>query len=34
LIFVFSSAVALLGIGVIYFIFAAAVGPSSFVIPD
>ena len=33
-IFVFSSAVALLGIGVIYFIFAAAVGPSSFVIPD
>ena len=34
LIFVFSSAVGLLGIGVIYFIFAAAVGPSSFVIPD
>jgi putative membrane protein len=34
LIFVFSSAVSLLGIGVIYFIFAAAVSPSSFVIPD
>ncbi|MEG4573930.1 DUF202 domain-containing protein [Microcoleus sp. N3A4] len=33
-IFVFSSAVGLLGIGVIYFIFAAAVSPSSFVIPD
>ena len=34
LIFVFSSAVALLGIGVIYFIFAGAVSPSSSVIPD
>ena len=34
LIFLFSSAVGLLGIGVIYFIFAAAVSPSSFVIPD
>ena len=34
LIFVFSSAVGLLGIGVIYFIFAGAVSPSSFVIPD
>ena len=34
LIFVFSSAVALLGIGVIYFIFAAAVSSSSSVIPD
>lgn len=33
-IFLFSSAVGLLGIGVIYFIFAAAVSPSSFVIPD
>ncbi|MEG4287186.1 DUF202 domain-containing protein [Microcoleus sp. A006_D1] len=34
LIFLFSSAVGLLGMGVIYFIFAAAVSPSSFVIPD
>ncbi len=34
LIFLFSGAVGLLGIGVIYFIFAAAVSPSSFVIPD
>lgn len=34
LIFLFSSAVGLLGMGVIFFIFAAAVGPSSFVIPD
>jgi len=34
LIFLFSSAVGLLGMGVIYFIFAAAVSPNSFVIPD
>ena len=34
LIFLFSSAVGLLGIGVIYLIFAAAVSPSSSVIPD
>ncbi|WP_333470144.1 YidH family protein [Microcoleus sp. herbarium12] len=34
LIFLFSSAVGLLGMGVIFCIFAAAVSPSSFVIPD